>query len=149
LNGKAIERINLERDAKGTTISATFDKSATLGLVRGMSVVNDATVVLGQNAFGNTMIGFITGKYADADLGDLTPNGKCKENGCSAGQNGQAGGRPNNLPICPITSSNDLAYVTLAGGGLLVADFSTTPMAIVGEYGQAVVYGPGCGGAQS
>ena len=116
-----------------------------------MSVASEgeATVFLGKNAFGNDMIGDITGDYEDADLDDLTPNGKCKENGCDDGDDGLAGGRPNNLPICPITSSNNLTYVTLAGGGLLVADFTTTPMSIVGEYGQAVVYGAGCGGAQS
>jgi hypothetical protein len=50
---------------------------------------------------------------------------------------------------CPVTSVRNLAYITLAGGGLLVADLTTTPMQIVGEYGQAVVYGAGCGGAQN
>ncbi|MEE9380370.1 MAG: hypothetical protein V3V03_03110, partial [Hyphomonadaceae bacterium] len=33
-------------------------------------------------------------------------------------------------------------------GGLLIADTTATPMTIVGEYGQAIVNGAGCGGVQ-
>jgi len=36
----------------------------------------------------------------------------------------------------------------MAGGGLLIAEIAQTPMKIVGEYGNAVVYGAGCGGVQ-
>jgi hypothetical protein len=57
-----------------------------------------------------------------------------------------SGGRPNNLPICSVTADYDLVYINLAGGGLLVADASETPMQIVGKYGNQVAYGAGCGG---
>jgi len=79
----------------------------------------------------------------------VTPNGVCKENGCSTGSDGSAGGRTNNLPICPIPSSTGLIYTTLAGGGLFVVDGTTTPMTIKGEYGQNVVFGAGCGGIET
>ena len=61
---------------------------------------------------------------------------------------GAAGGRPNNVIVCPIPSTNDNAYVTMGGGGLLVTDLASTPMAIVGEYGNQVINGAGCGGGQ-
>jgi hypothetical protein len=148
LNGKAIERINVIKDQTGKIINLVFDRSATLGLGKGMTVAASAAVFSGLNEHGNQLIGTVGGDYALADIQDLTPNGACKENGCPGGRNGNAGGRGNNLPICPIPSSTNKLYITLAGGGLLVADLATTPMSIVGEYGQAVVYGAGCGGAQ-
>jgi hypothetical protein len=79
----------------------------------------------------------------------LTGNGECKENGCLDGPDAALGGRPNNLVICPIPSTLDKAYVTLGGGGLVVADLDATPMTIVGEYGNQVINGAGCAGAQS
>ena len=148
LNGKAIERINVIKDQTGKIINLVFDRSATLGLGKGMTVAESAAVFSGLNEHGNQLIGTMGGDYALSDIQDLTPNGACKENGCPGGRNGDAGGRGNNLPICPIPSSTNKLYITLAGGGLLVADLATTPMSIVGEYGQAVVYGAGCGGAQ-
>ena len=58
------------------------------------------------------------------DTGDLTPAGKKKEWNCidviPESQKPQGGCRPNNVPICPITSSGGYAYVTLGGGGLFV-----------------------------
>ena len=39
------------------------------------------------------MIGGIVGDYANADFGDLTPNGVCKENGCNDGIDGAMRGR--------------------------------------------------------
>ncbi|MEA2079312.1 MAG: hypothetical protein U9P00_05555, partial [Pseudomonadota bacterium] len=54
----------------------------------------------------------------------------------------------NNVIICPIVSDNDNAYITFGGGGLLIADTTTTPMTIRGEYGQQVINGAGCGGVQ-
>lgn len=148
LNGKPVERINVQRI--GTTITQlSFDKSATLGLGRGMTVLEEATFFEGNNAWGNPMIGEIINDYDVADLSDTTPKGFCKENGCDAdAENGGAGGRANNVPICPIPSFNDLLYIILGGGGLLVADLKATPMAIVGEYGRDIVYGAGCAGAQ-
>ena len=148
LHGKAIERIDIERDENNKIVSASFNRAASFGLGQSMSVAEEATYFVGKNAFGNPLIGAITGSYDDADLGDLTPNNVCKENGCDGNQPAM-GGRSNNLPICPITTTNGLVYATLAGGGLLILDSTVTPMTIVGEYGQNAVYGAGCGGVQS
>ncbi|WP_217899861.1 hypothetical protein [Nodularia sp. NIES-3585] len=148
LNGKVLERIDITRDRRGQIINATFNKSASLGVGKGMTIVEDAKVYLGSNGQGQVMIGSISGSYEEADLGDLTPNGYCKENGCTSGSNADNGGRPNNVIICPIPSDRDYDYITLGGGGLLVANIKTTPMTIVGEYGNQVVNGAGCGGVQ-
>ncbi len=57
--------------------------------------------------------------------------------------------RPDNAPICPIIDSTGrLAFVTLRGGGMLVVDLTTTPMAIVAEYDAATVHPNGCGGVE-
>ena len=93
-------------------------------------------------------MGEIIGDYQQAAMADLTPNGVCKENGCTADQNPILGGRTNNLIICPIVSSTNHAYITLAGGGLLVANTEQTPMTIVGEYDNQVLNGAGCGGVE-
>lgn len=146
LHGKAIERIDAKRNAAGAIISLDFNRSATLGLGKNMSVADEATCFGGRNAFGNLLRGGISGSYLHADLQDLTPNGVCKENDCGTGRNGAAGGRVNNAPICPIPSQGGLVYITLGGGGLLVADARAAPMKIVGEYGNNIVYGAGCGG---
>eukprot|EP00401_Gymnodinium_catenatum_P037338 CAMPEP_0117590068 /NCGR_PEP_ID=MMETSP0784-20121206/70770_1 /TAXON_ID=39447 /ORGANISM="" /LENGTH=702 /DNA_ID=CAMNT_0005391635 /DNA_START=38 /DNA_END=2146 /DNA_ORIENTATION=- len=147
LAGKTVERINVHRDRDGTIKALSFDRSASVGLGQAMSVVAEATVFGGKNAFGHALIGDIIGSYRHADFGDLTPNDVCKENGC-AGADGTAGGRANNVVICPIISSRDNGYITLAGGGLFVLDLKATPMSIVGEYGQAVIYGASCAGVQ-
>ena len=57
--------------------------------------------------------------------------------------------RPDNAPICPIVdSASRLVFVTLRGGGLLVVDGTTQPMAIVAEYDAATVHPNGCGGVE-
>ncbi len=147
LNGKLLERIDVERNPTGKIVDATFNRSATLSVGKGTSITSSATAFRGLNARGEALIGSVSGSYDDADLGDLTPSGNCKENGCTTGPDGAAGGRPNNLIICPLSTANDNVYVTLAAGGLLVADAKATPMAIIGEYGNQVVNGAGCGGA--
>lgn len=54
--------------------------------------------------------------------------------------------RPDNAPICPFTASNNgPAFVSLRGGGMLVVDWRSTPMSIVGEYDLAHVPANGCG----
>ena len=148
LHGKAIERIDVKRDKKHTITSLNFNSAASIGLGKGMSVAEEAVYFKGNNAFGKPLMGGIIGSYSNADLDDLTPSGVCKENGCG-GKEAAAGGRSNNLPICPIPSTNGLVYVTLASGGLFILDSSTTPMSIVGEYGKGIVYGAGCGGIQT
>lgn len=149
LDGKTLERIDVQRNGSGKIMQASFNRSASLALGKNMSVVNEATVFLGKNHHNRNMVGQITGSYAQADLGDLTPNGECKENGCLTGPDASNGGRPNTAVICPITTASDRGYVTLAGGGLFVADLNATPMRIVGEYGNQVVNGAGCAGVQT
>ena len=148
LHGKAMERIDVTRDKSGKIMKAEFNTAATVTLGKNMTVAEEATYFVGNNAYGNPLIGGIKGDYSTEGLSDLTPSGVCKENGCD-GDEPAMGGRPNNLPICPITSSNGLVYATLAGGGMLVMDATTEPMAIRGEYGNAIVYGAGCGGVQA
>jgi hypothetical protein len=83
--------------------------------------------------------------HAPAALLDLagcvTPNGVA----CQL-----AGVRPDKAPICPIVdSSGALAFITLRGGGLLVVDPRSSPMAIVAEYDATAVHGNGCGGIEA
>lgn len=112
-----------------------------------MTIEEGTKVYLGRNNQGRKMIGSITGNYDEADFSDLTPNGNCKENGCNENPI-PLGGRTNNVIICPIPSDSDRSYITLGGGGLLVANTKTTPMTIVGEYDNQVFNGAGCGGVQ-
>ena len=148
LHGKVLERIDIERNDSGKIISATFNKSASLGVGKEMTITDEAKVYLGTNSQGNPMLGSISGSYEEADFGNLTPNGICKENECAEGSNAQPADRPNNVIICPITSDNDNAYITFGGGGLLIADLKTTPMQIIAEYDKQTVNGAGCGGVQ-
>ncbi|KAL9189360.1 hypothetical protein ACHAXT_009035 [Thalassiosira profunda] len=149
LAGKAVERINIERDEEGKITAAAFDKSATMGVGKSMSVAEEASFFEGTNAFGRPLLGGVTGSYDDADLGELTPSGQCKEDGCASAAEGDdfdSPGRPNNVPICPVMASNGLTFNTFGGGGLLVTDSKQTPMAIVGEHGNKEIYGAGvCG----
>lgn len=149
LNGKILERIDVTRNGSGKIKSLTFNKDASLGVGKGMVITSEATVFEGRNQHGKKMLGDVAGTYDAAALGDLTPNGVCKENGCATGVDGELGGRPNNVIICPVPSDAGLSYVTMGGGGLLVVDTFTTPMSIVGEYGNQVINGAGCGGGQT
>lgn len=57
--------------------------------------------------------------------------------------------RPDNAPICPVTDdSGKYAFVTLRGGGLLVVDVTTTPMAVTTTLTNAEIHPAGCGGIQ-
>lgn len=148
LDGRIVERIDVTRDATGRITALTYNMTAGLGVGRGQTLVEPPRVYLGNNAVGHQLIGSI--QAGSSDFSDLTPNGFCKENGCTTGPNGSSGGRPNNAILCPIPANNNaLVYVTLAGGGLLVIDSSTTPMAIVAEYGNEVINGAGCAGTQA
>jgi hypothetical protein len=58
--------------------------------------------------------------------------------------------RPSNRPICPVIDASDnLTFVTLAGGGLFVINSRATPMSIIGEYDKNTVHPEGCGGVQA
>lgn len=64
----------------------------------------------------------------------------------------QPGIRPTNNVVCPIVDdTSTLTFITLSGGGLLVADTSTggAPPPIVAEYDMAAIHGNGCGGMQA
>ncbi|MDH4049140.1 MAG: hypothetical protein OEW68_16680 [Gammaproteobacteria bacterium] len=148
LDGRIVERIDVTRDANGQIIDLVYNMDASLGVGKDQYTEDSPRVYLGENAIGNPLMGSI--QFGSPDFGDLTPNGFCKENGCASGTTGSAGGRPNNAILCPIPANdNSLIYVTLAGGGLLVVDSAATPMAIVGEYGNEVINGAGCAGAQA
>ena len=148
LDGRIVERIDVTRDATGRITALTYNMAAGLGVGKGQTAVEPPRVYRGNNAAGHSLMGSI--QAGTSDFGDLTPNGFCKENGCTSGPNGSSGGRPNNAILCPIPANdNALVYVTLAGGGLLVIDSSTTPMAIVAEYGNEVINGAGCAGTQA
>lgn len=148
LNGKVLERIDIQRDRGGKIINAVFNKSASLGVGKNLQISGQPKVYLGKNSQGRAMIGSITGNYNLQALGNLTPNGLCKENGCGTGSDAPLGGRPMNMIICPIAADNDKVFVTFSGGGLMVADAKTTPMSIVGEYSNQFFNGAGCGGEQ-
>ncbi len=149
LHGRILERIDITRDADGNITDAVYNRSASLnvGKTGDDGILDSATVFLGSNAQGNAMIGSMGGDYADADLGDLTPDGYCREDGCTSDAADDTG-RGVNVIICPIVSDNGNAYITLGGGGLLVADSTATPMSLVAEYDQATVNGAGCGGVE-
>jgi hypothetical protein len=149
LHGKVLHRIDLTRDKTGSITDAVFNQEASLGVGKDLKVSDPPTVYLGKNAQGRSMVGRILASSSQQGFSDLTPSGSCKENGCQANSDGKDGGRPKNLIICPIVSQSNKAYITLAAGGLLVADTTKTPMEIVGEYGQNVINGAGCGGVQT
>jgi hypothetical protein len=61
----------------------------------------------------------------------------------------ESGERPDTSPICPITeASSKYAFITLRGGGLLVADVTSTPMKVVATLDNNQVHPAGCGGVQ-
>ena len=61
----------------------------------------------------------------------------------------ESGERPDTSPICPITeASSKYVFITLRGGGLLVADVTSTPMKVVATLDNNQVHPAGCGGVQ-
>lgn len=129
LGAKLLERIDYDAE----TDTFTFNKAATLDLVGGrdltaIEAMADSTLPAGQ----------VSGEYANFQT-IYTPSGALKE----------GPGRPNNVVVCPIPSSNNQhVYVTFGGGGLFVVDLTTEPMSIVAEYTNDVISGAGCGGAE-
>jgi len=132
----------------GSITALEFNVSASVYLGKAFEKTEDASFFKGTNAFGRALIGSVTGDYSEADTGDLTPSSVCKESGCE-GPQPLGGARTNNVPICPIPSSKNNVYATLGGGGLFVMKIDTTPMKIIGEYGNAVINGAGCGGVEA
>ncbi|MBI5776307.1 MAG: hypothetical protein HY444_02865 [Nitrospirae bacterium] len=57
--------------------------------------------------------------------------------------------RPDTTPVCPITEqTSKYAFVTLRGGGLIVADVTQTPMKVVATLDTKEIHPAGCGGVQ-
>eukprot|EP00957_Ditylum_brightwellii_P027978 2113863-Ditylum_brightwellii.AAC.1 len=77
-----VERINVIRDDEGMITDLQFDRSASVFLGTNFVLSEEATFFEGENAFGNPLIGSIIGDYDDADTGNLTPSGACKETNC-------------------------------------------------------------------
>lgn len=92
LDGRIVERIDVTRDATGRITALSYNMRAGMGVGKGQTVVEPPRVYLGSNAVGHPLIGSIEG--GTSDFSDLTPNGFCKENGCTGGSNGSSGGRP-------------------------------------------------------
>jgi hypothetical protein len=62
----------------------------------------------------------------------------------------ESGERPDTSPICPITeASSRYAFITLRGGGLIVADVTATPIKVVATLDNNQVHPAGCGGIQA
>ena len=137
LNAKFLERIDIDYDAAGNIVSAALNLDATLDLAGtgATRVTEEARVYVGPG-----MLGEVSG--AVQAQSDTTPAGNAKE--------GAAVGRPNTAIVCPISVRNNRhLYITLAGGGLFVVDYTTAPMSIVAEYSNDVVNGAGCGGIEA
>jgi hypothetical protein len=61
----------------------------------------------------------------------------------------ERGERPDTAPICPITDwSGNYAFITLRGGGLLVAYVGEGPIRIVATLNNVEIHPAGCGGVQ-
>jgi hypothetical protein len=61
----------------------------------------------------------------------------------------ESGDLPDNAPICPVTdASGKYAFITLKGGGLVVAAVTETPMKIAATTSSKQIRPAGCGGAQ-
>ena len=128
LGAKLLERIDYDRE----TDTFTFNKAATLDLVGGRDLT-----AMEARAAPTLPAGRVSGEYANFQSRH-TPSGALKE----------GPGRPNNVVVCPIPSSNNHVYVTFGGGGLFVVDVTTEPMSIVAEYTNDVIGAAGCGGAE-
>ena len=129
LGAKLLERIDYDEAAD----TFTFNKAATLDLVGGRDLT-----VMAARVDSTLAAGRVSGAYHNFQTTE-TPSGALKE----------GPGRPNNVVICPIPSSdNRHVYVTFGGGGLFVVDLTTEPMSIVAEYTNDVISGAGCGGVE-
>ena len=96
---------------------------------------------------------FVHNTAATLDLANCTtPSGNACQTNTPVSESDPAflgpDNRPDNAPICPITTAAGHAMVTLRGGGMFVVDTAATPMAIVAAYGNATMGRDGCGGRQ-
>ena len=148
LHGRLLERIDLTRDTAGNITAAVFNRAASLS-TQGVNIIDDATAFTGTNAQGNALVSSVSGTYDAGIASDVTPMGNNKIDGVGSGT---VVGRPNGVIICPIVTDTGATYITLAGGGAIIADSGDTPMSIIGEYGNddtvGGLNGVGCGGIQ-
>ncbi|KOP27166.1 hypothetical protein AMR41_07425 [Hapalosiphon sp. MRB220] len=135
-NGKMLERVNILKNAQGNVTEFQYDAASSLDLVGGIGRVFSQPIAVDVDSSDDiscTKTGFV----ADGQS-TVTPNGIAKQ---------ATGIRPNNTLICPVVTDNSKhAYLTLGGGGMFVADITTTPMQIVAEYDTTVYRTSGCGG---
>jgi hypothetical protein len=130
LAAKLLERIDYDAE----TDTFTFNKAATLDLVGGRDLT-----AMEADADSTLPGGRVAGEYSNFQP-TTTPSGALKE----------GPGRPNNVVVCPMLSSNNQhAYVTFGGGGLFIVDITTEPMSIVAEYTNDVISAAGCGGGET
>lgn len=137
-NGRIMERVDVKRS--GDKVSAfVFNAAASLDLVGGSGRIEAQPLAVDMDDTDGISCS-VEGQVAD-NQSTQTPAGQPKE---------APEIRAKNAPICPIPSSdNTHIYTTLGGGGLFVIDYTSTPMAIVGEYDKSTVHAAGCGGAES
>lgn len=64
LNGKMIERIDVTRDSEGKITKLVYNANAGVYLGGSFNKIADATSFSGLNAFGNQLIGSVSGDYS-------------------------------------------------------------------------------------
>ena len=89
------------------------------------------------------------GVISGAELGDLTPNGYCKEDGCNSSvlTPCHRTGKQRSYLSNPLIRGQ-LIRENFGGGGVFVLDLKATPMSIMGEYDSKTFNSAGCGGVQ-
>ena len=61
-----VERIDVIRDSHGKITDLQFNRSAGIYLGKSFSLGEEATVFKGKNAYGNQLVGSLTGDYGFA-----------------------------------------------------------------------------------
>ncbi len=142
-NGKLFERIKVTWDAARENIVALdYDAANTIDLVGGAGRMVATQGPLGHSYDAGVTV-TVTGTPADGQSRLMTLNG-------ISHYKQHATNRPNNAPICAaVAGDGRTAYVTIAGGGLFVVDYTASPMQIVAAYDESKVNGAGCGGLES
>jgi hypothetical protein len=159
--GKMMERVNITRDLDGVATAFTWDETATLDLVGGaarlaagqepravdmdttdgiscdmLTSTGLATAVPGAAvntsvAKGTAAWSAGSGQSASFTLGTKTYT---KQATSAVTEFGTVSYRPNNQVVCPLVTSNNMVFTTLAGGGMFVVDLTSEPMNILGAY---------------
>ncbi len=137
-NGRMLERVGVSYNSQGAAQSFTFEAHASLDMVGGDRILAQPIAV--DLDLSDTVSCTVAGQVANLQP-VTTPIGSLKQ---------AAGVRPANTVICAIpVTGRPHVLVTLGGGGLFVADYSVTPMAIVAEYDITHIRSAGCGGVNA